>query len=196
MKRCNSKRAPQTPVATLPPDRLRKALAKCTKAELVDALVEFSEADRRIMRQIQAKFDVGVLPKELIAETRTAISDATDFDERDANRNFSYDREAYSAVKRNFERLIGMGHLRATMELSLELMNHGSYQVEMSDEGLMTEEIEECLEVVATAVGKSDLPAGEVTTWCKQMTAKDRVGFIYDKEIQALQERAKTPHSL
>ena len=44
------------------------------------------------------------------------------------------------------------------MELSLELMKQGSYQVEMSDEGLMTDDIEECLRVVVQALKKCDLP--------------------------------------
>ena len=46
------------------------------------------------------------------------------------------------------------------MELSLELMKQGSCQVEMSDEGLMTYDIEECLQVVVAALKKCDLPPG------------------------------------
>ena len=40
---------------------------------------------------------------------------------------------AYSEVKRNLRRLIDLGQLQPTMELSLELMKEGGYQVEMSD---------------------------------------------------------------
>ena len=35
------------------------------------------------------------------AATHLAIADATDFDERQINRNFDYDDEAYGEVKRN-----------------------------------------------------------------------------------------------
>ncbi len=66
-------------------------------------------------------------PQELAATTRQAIADATDFDERDINRNFSYDYEAYGEVKRNLSRLIDLGELHLAMELSLELMKQGSY---------------------------------------------------------------------
>lgn len=45
-------------------------------------------------------------PQELAAATRQAIVDATDFNERDINRNFDYDYEAYGEVKRNLSRLI------------------------------------------------------------------------------------------
>ena len=77
------------------------------------------------------------------------------------------------------------------MELSLELMKQGSYQVEMSDEGLMTDDIEECLRVVVAALRKCGLPPGEIATWRKAMTKADRVKFIYDRELAALQKHAE-----
>jgi hypothetical protein len=84
--------------------------------------------------------------------------------------------------------LIDQGELRLAMELSLELMKQGSCQVEMSDEGLMTPDIEECFQVVVTALKKCGLPPGEVVAWCKAMAKSDRVGFIYDRELEALRK--------
>src|SRR5205807_6996541 len=126
---------------------LRRALARRKKAELVDVLVELARADRGVLRQLTGCFDVASAPDELVAATRQAIADATDFDEREINRNFDYDYEAYSEVKRNLGRLIGSRQLRQAMQLSLELMKQGGYQVEMSDEGMMTGDIEDCLSV-------------------------------------------------
>ena len=97
-------------------------------------------------------------PDELTAATRQAIADATHFDKRDINRNFDYDDNAYGEVKRNFGRLIGSGQSRLAMTLALELMKQGSYQVEMSDEGLMTEDIEDCLNEVVEALGRATCP--------------------------------------
>src|SRR3954463_4723114 len=140
---------PRRPVPSrkqpVPTAALRQALARRKKAELVDVLMELAEADRGVLRQLTARFDVATTPDELVTATRLAIADATDFDERQINRNFDYDYEAYSEVKRNLGRLIDSGQLRLAMELSLELMKQGSYQVEMSDEGLMAEDIEDCL---------------------------------------------------
>src|SRR5712692_6431431 len=116
---------------------LRKALARRTKTELVDVLLELAQADRGVLRQLTARFDVAAAPDELVATTRQAIADATDFDKRDINRNFDNDYEAYQEVKRNLARLIASGELRLAMQLSLELMKQGSRQVEMSDEGMM-----------------------------------------------------------
>jgi uncharacterized Zn finger protein len=189
MAKRRSKKAGRVPKTKASEDRLAKALGKQRKAELVEAIVELAREDRSIMRRIETRFGVESPPDELVVATRQAITDATDFDEREINYNFDYDYEAYAVVKRNFGRLIDQGHLRAAMELSLELMSAGSYQVEMSDEGLMTEDIEECLQVVIKAVQKSDLPPAEVIAWCAEMTRKDRVGFVCDTELRALQQR-------
>jgi len=189
MPKHTSKKAGKAAKTTDSSERLRKAMAKRTKGELIDALVEFAREDRGILRRLDARFELEAPPKELVVATRQAIADATDFDERDINRNFSYDDAAYSAVKRNLSRLMDLGHLRPAMKLSLELMEKGSYQVEMSDEGLMTEDIEECLRVVIQALKQSDLPTGEVVAWCAAMLKSDRVGCICDRELRAMQHQ-------
>jgi uncharacterized Zn finger protein len=158
---------------------------------LVDTLLELAQADRGVLRQLTARFDVAAAPDELVAVTHQAITDATAFDARDINRNFAYDYEAYSEVKRNLGRLIDAGQLQLAMQLALELMKQGSYQVEMSDEGLMTQDIEDCLDVVLKALTKCDLPANEVIAWCSAMFDNDRVGFIAREPVQALRTHAQ-----
>jgi hypothetical protein len=171
--------------------QLLRTLSRRKKAELVDTLLELAQADRGVLRQLTARFDVAAAPDELVAATRQAIADATAFDERDINSNFDYDYEAYQEVKRNLGRLIDAGQLPLVMRLALELMKQGSYQVEMSDEGLMTQDIEDCLAVVLTALAKSDLPAAEVIAWCSAMLDTDRVGFIAREPLQSLRSRAQ-----
>lgn len=190
------KRRPKKAVKTTDvAQRLRKALAKRTKDELLDVLVELAEEDRVILRRLAAQMELEAPPQELAAATRQAIADATDFDERDINRNFSYDYEAYGEVRRNLSRLIDLGGLDLAMELSLELMKQGSYQVEMSDEGLMTQDIEECLRVVLQALKKCDLPPDEVVAWCAGMIKSDRVGCICDQDLEALRNHFKALRS-
>ena len=168
---------------------LRRTLAKRKKEELVDLLLELAEADRGVLRQITARFDVAASSKELVAATRQAIADATYFDKRDINRNFAYDYAAYEEVKRNLSRLVDSRQLPLAMQLSLELMQAGSYQVEMSDEGLMAEDLEECLSAVIAGLETCDLPAADVVAWCTAMQAADRVGFIAEKPLQSLRRR-------
>ena len=171
------------------------ALAKRTKGELVGFLAELATEDRGVLRQLDARFGLEATPEDLAAATRQAIADATDYDERDINYNFDYDYAAYEAVKRNLTRLVDREQLRLAMELSLELMDQGSEQVEMSDEGLMTRDIEECLAVVAQALKKRDLPASEMVAWCAEMVKHDRVGFIFEQELRAIRSHFETPRS-
>jgi hypothetical protein len=176
---------------SVPVSALRQALTRRKKAELVAVLVELAEADREILRRLTTRLDVATTPEDLVTATQQAIADATDFDERDMNRNFAYDYQAYSEVKRNLNRLIGSGALRLAMPLALELMKQGSYQVEMSDEGLMTEDIEDGLKVVIEALRKSDLPVAEVIAWCSAMLESDRGGFIAREPLQSLRNHVQ-----
>ncbi len=170
---------------------LRRALARRKKAELVDTLLELAQANRGVLRHLTARLDVAAVPDGLVAATLQAIADATAFDRRDINRNFAYDDGAYEEVKRNLGRLIGAGQLQPALRLALGLMKQGSYQVEMSDEGVMAPDIEGCLEVVLQALEKCDLPAAEVIAWCTAMLGNDRVGFIARGPLQALRSRAQ-----
>jgi uncharacterized Zn finger protein len=165
---------------------LRQALSGRKKAELVEVLLELAQADRGVRRHLMARLDVAVTADELVAATRQAIADATYFDKRDINRNFAYDYQAYGEVKRNLGRLIAGGELRLAMRLALELMKQGSYQVEMSDEGLMTGDIEDCLSVVFKELKQGNLPADEGIAWCAAMLAQDRVGFIAREPLESL----------
>jgi hypothetical protein len=160
---------------------------------MIDLLVDLAREDRKLLRRLAGRFEPEAPPKEVVAATRVAIADATDFDQRDINRNFDYEYQAYREVKRNLSRLVELGQLRAAMELSLELMEKGSYQVEMSDEGLMTEDIEECLTVVIQALKTCDLPASQVTAWSGNMLKADRVGYISERELRALREQSQPP---
>jgi hypothetical protein len=55
----------------------------------VDVLLQLAQADRGVLRQLTARFDVPAAPDELVAATCQAITDATNLDERDINRNFA-----------------------------------------------------------------------------------------------------------
>ena len=79
------------------------------------------------------------------------------------------------------------------MPLALELMKQGSHQVEMSDEGMMTEDIEDCLKVVLEAFRTCNLPAAEVIAWCSAMLENDRVGFFAREPLQSLRQCFQPP---
>lgn len=168
--------------------RLRKALAKQTKGVLIDLIAALASHNRTILRELEEQFDIESPAGDLAASTLQAISDATDFDDREINYNFDYDYQAYATVERNLKKLLKLECHDEVMELSLELMRQGSYQVEMSDEGMMTETIEDCLRPVIKKIRVSDLPAKKVLDWCKAMEKEDRVGFICEDELKTLRE--------
>jgi hypothetical protein len=165
---------------------LRAALRKRTKEELIDLVLEWAADSRTTQRELESRLGVEPPHEELVDQTRQAIVDATDFDERQINYNFDYDYAAYKTVARNLERLIKAGQLEQAMELSLELMRRGSYQVEMSDEGMMTEDVERCLRVVLRGVEESKLPAERIAEWCDALRKNDRAGYILTKEVNAV----------
>ena len=181
-----SSKATSSPQPAEPESALRQALRRREKAELVEVLVELAELDGGMLRHLTARFDVAPPPHELLSATHQAIVDATHFDVRQINRNFAYDHAAYGEVKRNLKRLVESGKLRQAMTLALELMKRGSYQVEMSDEGMMTGELEACLIEVIGGLKTCDLPTSEVLAWCSTMLKTDRVGFIAREPIEAL----------
>jgi len=195
MSKRRSKKAVKPPKTADPVPRLRKALARRTNGELIDVLVEFAVDDRAVLRRLTARFELKTPPKELLVTTRQAIADATAFDEREINYNFSCDYEAYDRVQKNLRRLIELGQLRPAMDLSLELMAQGSYQVQMSDEGLMTDDIEACFRPVLKALRVCDLPTAELIAWCAKMLKADRVGFICDQELRTLRQQFEAPRS-
>ena len=65
-------------------------------------------------------------------------------------------------------------------------MKDGSYQVESSDEGLMTDEISDCLKPVIRAV--KAVGGDEAAKWAIDMQIADRVGFICDDELAELRD--------
>ena len=97
--------------------RLRKAVSRRPKAELVELVLELAHTDRQILRQVTARFDMATTSAELVAATYQAIVDATAFDPRQMNRNFDYNSAAYGEVKRNLSRLVGAGKLKPAMEV-------------------------------------------------------------------------------
>ena len=169
---------------------LRKALARLKKTELIAAMIVLARDDTSMLRTMVDTFDVE-LPitskraenvKTLVAATRLAILDATAFDERRINYNFNYDHRAYTMVERNFKQMVATGLFAEVMELSVELMRKGSYQIEMSDEGMMQNEIEACLKPVIEAVIELGLTPKSIKTWCDKLRLADSGGFVCERE--------------
>jgi hypothetical protein len=117
-----------------------------------------------------------------VNDVTVAIDIATRVDEKRINYNFAFDGRAYDAVRRGLSQLVRKGAIEEAKALALNLMEKGSYQIECSDEGLMQEEIEDCMRVVILAVAES--PGG--SEWAQKLLRCDRVGCICRRELTEL----------
>lgn len=81
-----SKELPKADVS--PSGLIRSALGKCTKADLIDFLVEFSNEHIKVRRELEIRLSVEKPVPLLVNDIELAIALATAFDERRRNYNF------------------------------------------------------------------------------------------------------------
>jgi hypothetical protein len=163
---------------------IEEELHKRTKAELVAMILAIAKEHAVVARQLEDRLTIEKPVDLLIADVSSAIVRATDFDERMMNYNFDVDWQAYADVRKGLSQLVKLGLLADAKSLALKLMKDGSYQVECSDEGLMSDEISQCLKPVILAVKAAG--GDDAVKWAGDMRAADRVGFICDQELAEL----------
>ncbi len=161
-----------------------RELRKRTKADLIGMILEIAREHAVVARELEDRLAVEKPVDLLVADVSSAIDRATDFDERMINHNFDVDWQAYADVQKGLSLLVERGDLENAKALALKLMKDGSYQVECSDEGMMTDDICQCLKPVIQAVRAAG--GSEVARWAGAMQQADRVGFICDKELARL----------
>ena len=89
--------------------------------------------------------------------------------------------QAYADVRKGLSLLLELGYFSDAKSLAIKLMIDGSFQVECSDEGLMTDDTSECLKPVARAVRAAC--GDEAAKWAGYMQTADPVGFICSQEL-------------
>lgn len=163
---------------------IESALRKLKKDELIDLLMSLYTYDPAPRWSIEAEIDVKKPPDLIAYDLRQAIGIATKVDETKLNRNFDYSWQAYEATEHGFNLLIRAGDLTTAKLIAIEFINKASYQVECSDEGLMTEEIESCLKPLFEAVTAEKWEDRQ--SWAIAMTQADRCGHICRDAIESL----------
>ncbi|MBS0207776.1 MAG: hypothetical protein JSS27_02370 [Planctomycetes bacterium] len=163
---------------------IEKELHNRTKVELVAMILAIAREHAVVARELDDRLTIEKPVDLLVADVSSAVDRATDFDERMMNHNFDVDWQAYAEVQKGLSLLVELGQLADAKSLALKLMKDGSYQVECSDEGLMTDEISQCLKPVIRAVKAAG--GDEAVKWADNMQIADRVGFICDKELAEL----------
>lgn len=161
---------------------IEKSLRKQTKADLVQLILTIAKDHAAAARALESQLDIDKPVDLLVIDVSSAIDRATDFDDSTwPASDLDVDWHAYEDVQKGLRQLIKLGHLEDAKSLALKLMKEGSYQVEGSDEGLMTDEIEGCLRPIIRAVEAAG--GDQAVKWAAKMQRADRVGFICDNEL-------------
>lgn len=163
---------------------IEKSLQKLKKQELIELLMQLGMLSDSACKELESRLKIDKPAELIVHDINSAIMLATEVDDSSINYNFDYDDQAYSEIESGFKSLIKLGELDSVKTLAVELMSTGSYQVECSDEGLMSDEIEDCLLPVIKAVKQQDSDGGRA--WAKKMIAADRVGFICDNSLKKM----------
>jgi hypothetical protein len=166
---------------------IENALAKRTKAELIEILMKIAKEHSTVARELEEQLRIEKPVDVMIDDVSSAIDRATSFDESEFNRNFDVDWQAYEDTQKGLRKLVELGCLEDAKSLALQLMAMGSYQVECSDEGLMADDIEDCLRPVIRAVKTAG--GAEAVKWAKEMDKADCVGFICKRELAELRNK-------
>lgn len=168
---------------------LRATLKRIRKVDLVEITLRVAAQAKASQWTLEHEVVLAKPLALLVHDIAAAIEIATHVDDRELNRNPPINWPAYEAVQRGFVRLIQMGAIDEAKTLALMLICKGGYQIECSDEGLMQEEIEDCLRPVISAVGGS--PGGDV--WASEMLRHDGAGMICRSELTALTAGQTSP---
>ncbi len=143
-----------------------------------------------VTRELEAKWKIEKPWELIIADIASSNDRATDFDAFDRNCNFDVDEEEYEKVRKGLSLLVQLGHQEAAKSLALKLMEYACFQVEWSDEGLMTDDICDCLTPVIKTVkaqgGSLAIQGEEAIQGAKKRMEADRIGCICDGELNAL----------
>lgn len=159
-----------------------EAVRRRTHEELVAILSKLAVQNIKARWKVESALDLCKPVGMILHDLREAIELATKVDERRLDYNFAIDGDAYDEVQRLFEMLVSINALDEAMEIAVHFMKESSYQVECSDEGLMIEEIEDCLEPVLSAVAHCE-PSVRAS-WASRMRAADRVGYICERTLK------------
>ena len=160
-----------------------RALRFQGKEQLVQILTKLCVENIQARWSIEAELEMSKPVELILLDIREAIRRATQVDEKRINHNPPVDWEAYAEVKRLMEMLVSVGASDEAMEIAIHFMGEASRQIEYSDEGMMLEEVEACLQPILDSL--KDFDERQRALWSLRMQAADRVGFVCHDKLQS-----------
>ena len=185
-KKPPKKKPPKNKAAVAEIALLKKALTKLPKAELVERLLKNARLDNELRLEWLKEFNITFQTSTLFDHTAQTIDIATEVDEDHLGHDFDYSYTAYVTVKRNFKALVKDARWNEVCDLALILMKQGSQQAESSAQGLMVDDIEDCLNEILDKIDKSTLSPAQIKKWAAKMLKHDRIACISRAELEEL----------
>ncbi|MFO0914377.1 MAG: hypothetical protein U0795_15560 [Pirellulales bacterium] len=157
--------------------RMTASLAGLSKEELISFVCESSMRWPALCRHVLMQTEHDQPLTGLIGDIEAAIRAATYVPKEKLNRNFDYDIEEYEQVRIGLRKLMRLGYMTEAMDLAIELLFAGNDQIDASDEGLMAEEIVECVNVVTQVVEATGSEA-ERQAWAQRLASSDDLSIL------------------
>ena len=149
-------------------EAIRSHLETLSKKQLVERLYQFATSDQDVWDELESECECQPQAdshKELIRWTEDAIRDATE-----PGLEWGGD---YPKVREHLKQLADRGQVAAVLELGAQLLQRGREQIELSDEGLMTDDLADCMKVVFSVLPKSSLEPAEQMQWVFDRSCED-----------------------
>src|SRR5258708_3941653 len=91
---------------------LSRELKRLDKNALISCLNEMADSIPEAWRFLEGRLDLSPnTVGDLVARAKSAIANATDFDDRQVNHNFDYDWAAYEQVEKYFRQIVKLDRL-------------------------------------------------------------------------------------
>ena len=162
-------------------ERVRVIVQKMSKKDLVDLVCKLANDDSAVADDLLIAADGALVKEDLATAVRDAITAATYVPKHLINRNFPYDSAAYDRIEKGLKKLMSLGRTDEAMQLAVELMRSGSSQIELSDEGMMLDEVAGCIRIVHAGLTEAGVDDATREKWRAQMAKADCVGFVLDE---------------
>ncbi len=169
-----------------------KALRRVRKDTLIQLLSRLCDESIYARWCIEAELEISKPLDLILHDLREAIRLATDAGDEPVNNNLTTDWKAYAEVKRLMELLVSAGALNEAMEIAIHFMEEASHQIEGSDEGMMLEDVEECLQPVLDALENFD--ETQRSSWAFRMQRSDCLGVVCRERLQRWSNADRKQH--
>lgn len=174
----------------------RSFLEGQTKAQLVDLIEGLAASHTDVRQTLQDRVDLARgAASTLIQGIHRELARFDDQPRRRGRWDDDYEADStnFSRVRQRLEALLAQGHADEVVAVGKEILETGSRQIELSDEGEGSEEVRDCLEVVYRALPRSSLSPAEQVLWAVEAELADEYNLLESDAVTEFWELERAP---